>query len=200
MPNKLIINDNSDYVNRWQEFRWFSSSDVITLSIGSLKELIDGLTGLIQKRMVFDKVVFRTHGNIGQMWLGGDQIYAGDWLNLASQINFPALFPGRTIVYFDACDLVAGETGTNFLIKAGQALLRGGGGSISGWTSLGFAVPGIIPFIGGHTIHYPDYDNLKTFYFKSGGGLVIPETAGPNLDDVWGDKGKDQKPNIGNKI
>ena len=58
MPNKLIINDNSDYVNRWQEFRWFSSSDVITLSIGSLKELIDGLTGLIQKRMVFDRVVF----------------------------------------------------------------------------------------------------------------------------------------------
>jgi hypothetical protein len=40
-----------------------------------------------------------------------------------------------------------------------------------------------------------------TFYFKPGGVLVLPVAAGPsNDDDVWGDKGKYQKPNIGNKI
>ena len=28
MPKKLIVNDNSDYVNRWQAFKWFSDGDV----------------------------------------------------------------------------------------------------------------------------------------------------------------------------
>ena len=84
-------------------------------------------------------------------------------------------------------------------MRAGQYLLRAGGGSTSAWASWGFAVPGIIPFIGGHTVHTPNYENLKTLYFKPGGVLVSPVAAGPN-DDVWGDKGKYQKPNIGNRI
>jgi hypothetical protein len=172
MPKKLIVNDNSDYVNRWQAFRWFSDSDVITLSIGSRKEFIDGLNGLIKQRMVFDRVVFRTHGDTGIIWFGDDRIGAGGWLSLAGEINFLALFPGPTKIYFDACDTAEGEEGTKFLTIAGQTLLRAGGGSTSGWTSLGLAVPGIIPFIGGHTIHSPDHENLKTFHFKPGGVLV----------------------------
>ena len=173
MPKKLIINDNSDYVNRWQAFRWFSDSDVITLSIGSRKEFIDGLNGLIRQHMVFDRVLFRTHGyHTGIIWFGDDPIGAGGWLSLAGEINFPALFPGSTKIYFDACETADGEAGTKFLTIAGQTLLRAGGGSTSGWTSWGLAIPGVIPFIGGHTIHSPSYENLKTFYFNPGGVLV----------------------------
>ncbi len=200
MQKKLVVIDDSDYVNRWQAFSWFSSSDVITLLIGSIQELIDELIGFVNKRMVFDRVVFRTHGDTGVMWLGDDQIHSWDWSPLADKIKFSSLFPGPTKIYFDGCDLAKGETGTNFLTKAGQTLLRGGGGSTLGWTSLGFAVPGIIPFIGGHTVHTPNYENLKILYFKSG-GLLVSVTAAPSNDvDVWGDKGKYQKPNIGNKI
>lgn len=200
MPKKLIINDNSDYVNRWQAFTWFGDDDVITLSLGSVDEFIDALNGFISQRMVFDKLLFRTHGHTGEIWLGANQIFSFDWDRLAEKINFRALFPGSTKVVFDSCDTAEGEMGTKFLVKAGENLLRGGGGSTMGWASWGLAIPGIIPFIGGHTIHAPNYENLKTFYFKPGGIRVPPMPAVPYNGDVWGDNGKYQKPNIGNKI
>jgi|SRR6266576_655388 hypothetical protein len=197
MPKKLIVNDNSDYVNRWQAFRWFSDSDVITLSIGSTQEFIDGLNGLIRQHMVFDRVLFRTHGwHTGIIWFGDNSIGAGDWPNLASKINFTALFPGTTKIYFDACETADAEAGDKFLTSAGQTLLRAGGGSTSGWSSWGFSVPGIIPFIGGHTMHIPNDNNLKTFHFKPGG--ILEERRRPlggedrpryhhrNFDGTWG--------------
>jgi hypothetical protein len=201
VPKKLIINDTSDYIGRWQLFSWSNDSDVITLPVGSSREFIDGLNGLIRQGMVFDRVLFRTHGDNGCIWLGNDPIYSWGWDSLAGEINFPALFPGPTKVYFDSCDTAKGRTGTFFLMRAGQYLLRAGGGSTSAWASWGLAVPGRVPFFGGHTIHIPNSENLKTLYFNPGGVLVSPVAAGPsNAADVWGDKGKYQKPNIGNKI
>ncbi|MBR0775057.1 hypothetical protein JQ625_09445 [Bradyrhizobium diazoefficiens] len=202
MPKKLVVVDNSDYVNRWQAFSWFSDSNVVTVSIGSRSQFITAMTQLVAQGAVFDKVVFRTHGyHTGIIWFGNDRIGAGGWLSLAGEINFPALFPGPTKVYFDACETADGEEGDKFLTKAGQTLLRAGGGSTSGWTSSGLALPGFIPIVGGHTIHSPNYDNLKTFYFRSGGVLWSPPAeAAPSNADVWGENGKPQKPNIGNKI
>jgi hypothetical protein len=204
VPKKLIIIDNSDYIGRLQALGSSRDSDIITLSLGSREEFVVRLNGLIRQRMVFDRVVFRTHGyHTGIIWFGDNRIGAGSWPFLAHDINFPALFPGPTKIYFDACETADGEEGTKFLTSAGQALLRAGGGSTSGWTSSGLAVPGFIPVIGGHTIHSPNYENLKTLYFKPGGVLEesTPVVAGPSNDDgVWGDKGRYQKPNIGNKI
>src|ERR1700682_4824157 len=180
MPKKLIIIDTSDYIGRLQALGLSRDSDIIILSLGSRQEFIDELNGLIRPRMVFDSVVFRTHGYTGVIWFGAKKIYDTSWLSLAVEINFAALFPGPTKIYFDACDTAEGEEGTKFLTKAGQTLLRAGGGSTSGWTSLGFAVPGFIPFIGGHTIH-TDSEDLKTFHFKPGG--ILEERRRPLGDE-----------------
>jgi hypothetical protein len=171
MPKKLIINDTSDYIGRWQLFSWSNDSDVITLPVGSSREVIDGLNGLIRQRMVFDRVLFRTHGDNGMIWFGNDQIFSWGWEGLATKINFPALFPFRTKIVFDSCDTAKGSGGIPFLTRAGQYLLRAGGGSTSAWASWGLAVPGRVPFFGGHTIHFPNYENLTTLYFGPGGVL-----------------------------
>jgi len=198
VPKKLIVNDNSDYVNRWQAFKWFSDGDVITVSLGSRKEFIAALNGLIKQGLVFDRVAFRTHGDNGSIWFGDDSVGPWGWVSLADEIKFPTLFPGPTKVYFDSCDTAVGEPGTKFLIKAGEMLLKAGGGSTSAWASRGLAIPGVVPFIGGHTIHTPNYDNLKTFYFKPGGILFEPP-APPPSNDIW--NGTANAPgNIGNKI
>jgi hypothetical protein len=206
MPRKLIIQDVSDYIGRWQVYGEDDHLDVITLRVKSKDDLIGQLNALIKQGMTFDRVVFRTHGDTGQISLGNDYIYSGGWAALANKVNFPALLVGRTKVIFDSCATMDGKDGKWFLWRAGQHMLRGGGGSVSGWTSWGLAIPGWVTRFGGHTLHLPNYNNFKTLHFNPGGVLVSPVPLGPpdgkptNPNDVWGDKGRYQKPNVGNKI
>ena len=53
MPKKLVVVDNSDYVNRWQAFSWFSDSNVITVSIGSRSQFITAMIRLLGQGAVF---------------------------------------------------------------------------------------------------------------------------------------------------
>jgi hypothetical protein len=172
MQYKLEIIDTSDYIGRWQARRIFPHlSDILvtTVEIESKQEFIDKLNEFIADGTQFERLVFRTHGNTGRIYLGKNGIWPTDWHLLAGQINFSALFPGETKVYFDGCLAAEGEVGDQFLTKAGENLLRAGGGSTSGWETLGWGAPGVIPFIGGHTVRLPTDDSLKTFYFKPGG-------------------------------
>jgi len=125
-PQLLVINDTSDYINSWQTFRWFKNSDEVLLKIASKKDVIDGLNRLIEQHLIFDRVVVRTHGwHTGIIWFGDDKIGADDWPVLAGKIKFAKLFPGRTKVYFDACETADGEVGTQFLIKSWRKLTPG---------------------------------------------------------------------------
>jgi hypothetical protein len=207
MPKKLYIFDKNSLYDRMQSRGRFSSEkDVVTLPTESRKDLIVKLNELIKKREVFDRVLFQTHGGHGAIWFDMP-IGPWGWVSLADEVNFKALFPGRTKIYFDGCVVAAGDEGTDFLIKAGQSMLKAGGGWTLGWTGSGFAMPGFVPLWGGHTVRLTT-SGLKTIYFMPG-GLAMPPSVGPPIDGslaapssggVFGDEGPHVKPNIGNKI
>jgi hypothetical protein len=91
MPKKLIVQDTSDYIGRWQASGGSDEHNAIMLRVESEKDLVDGLNGLIKQGMKFDTVLFRTHGDTGQISFGDDYVYDWYWPRLADKINFPAI-------------------------------------------------------------------------------------------------------------
>jgi hypothetical protein len=93
--------------------------------------------------------------------------------------DFAALFPSPARIYFDGCNVAEGGAGTDFLIDVGATLLTKGGGETIGWTTLGHGVPGWVPFIGGHSLHFGDLDGdstLKRIRFYPGGEPDFPDS------------------------
>jgi hypothetical protein len=150
MPRKLYIYDKSGFQDRWQANGRFRSDDddIVTLAVGSKQDALDGLDRLLSKGMVFDRMLIQSHGDHGLIWMGENQIIDSDWKNDFGPGNYDKLFPAYARIYFDGCDVAEGGLGVEFLRGAGRVFLKGMGGEVNGWTSLGLGLPGWIPFLG----------------------------------------------------
>lgn len=174
---KLYIYDSSSGIDRVQAFGRFGDADgVVQIGIEKgIAELKNAFDGLVQRKQIFDRVLFQTHGGPGRIWFGNDSL-TKDVLRTTFS-GYTSLFPGPARIYFDGCNVAEGGAGTDFLIVAGSVFLTSGGGEVVGWVTLGFGMPGVLPFIGGHTVHFGGGDNLKRIRFYPGGS--------PNFPDSW---------------
>jgi hypothetical protein len=172
---KLYIYDRTSSLDQSQADGRFTrgvsrNGDIHTLPVSTEKELIEALDDLVRRNVTFDRVLFQTHGRPGGIWIDRDLITGLGLLNDFSR-GYWNLFPSPlTKVYFDGCNVADGDAGWSFLIAAGTCFLRRAGGYVLGWTSLGTAMPGWLPFVGGHTVHF--YGSLRAVQFAPGGLLM----------------------------
>ena len=178
-PRKLYIYDKSSEIDRKQADGRFDDDDDDVLKIGvslgvvNLRKVFEQLSN---NNMRFNRVLFQTHGGPGRIWFGNQSVTAQ--VLKAQFRDFTSLFPHPTRIYFDGCNVAEGGDGTDFLLAAGEVFLVGGGETV-GWTTLGHGVPGWVPFIGGHTLHFwgGDGDTIKRIRFFANGR--------PNFTDSW---------------
>jgi hypothetical protein len=163
---KLYIYDSSSSLDRKQAAGRFSGdSGVVTLGVGSVAELQVGLDQLTTQGQTFNRLLFQTHGNSGMIFFNHAAITAGNLLASFLGKGYETIFPHRTKVYFDGCNVAEGKAGWDFLAAAGEVFLRMQGGITMGYTSLGAGLPGWIPWKGGHTVHL--WGDLKVIEFAS---------------------------------
>jgi hypothetical protein len=182
MSQKLYIYDQTSSLDREQASGRFSASDnVHTVPTDGVKDLQRRLDELVASGETFNRVLFQTHGASdydGHIAFGNDWVHAERLVRDFGGREYHKLFPSYTRIYFDGCNVARGEKGTRFLLTAGGLFLRSRGGEVFGFTGTGRAMPGFLPFIGGHTIHYSD--EFKMFCFRPG-GFVIPRPKGEPL-------------------
>jgi hypothetical protein len=168
VAEKLYIYDSSSRLDRMQAAGRFSGvAGVETLAAGSIADLHKGLAALVAKKSTFKRALFQTHGYSGMIAFNGDAIRAGDLRTDFTGKGYERLFPHKAKIYFDGCDVARDAAGWEFLVAAGQAFLRSAGGITLGYTWLGTAMPGWLPFVGGHTEHFAGH--LRIVEFAAGG-------------------------------
>lgn len=171
MPRKLYVYDRESGLDRMQASGRFSASDdLVTLAVASKQELLDRLDELVRRREKFERGLFQTHGHGGGIWVNADFLTGQGLLNDFKPRGYSALFGMNARLYFDGCNVAQGGAGWEFLIDAGLTFLGHSGGIVFGWTSLGTAMPGWLPFKGGHTVHF--YGDLRRVEFAPGGLMV----------------------------
>lgn len=103
---------------------------------------IAGLVSILNHHLAmkhrFDRVVIDTHGAPGTICFGRDDVHVDFWLRSAANIQTGLCTPGAQ-VYFSGCNVAEGEDGWAFLEGAAAFWMKGAGGCVSGWTSVGFA-------------------------------------------------------------
>ena len=154
MPNKLFIYNTEfwDMFRQLHRFDPMTDTDVTFLPATDRRAVHRGLDNFLAKRMVFDRVLFQTHGDSGLIWFGDDPLYTSSWASYEGK-GYERLFPTYARIYFDGCNVGDGEEGVKFLRAAGRVFLKGMGGEVTAWSSFGLGLPAFVPFIGGHTIH-----------------------------------------------
>lgn len=154
MPKKLYIYDKTSFHDRLQAAGRFDLADtgVVTLPVGSIPEVLNGLDQLVAQRATFDRMLVQTHGNTGRVWFGDDVVWNDTWASRFAGRSYDKLFPAPSRIYFDGCDIADSRLGLEFLRAAGRVFLKGMGGEVIGWTSMGLGIPGWWIF-GGHTLH-----------------------------------------------
>jgi hypothetical protein len=190
MPNKLFVY-NLEYLDIGQaigRFGWPTNltpdPEITMLPITSKQDVFNALDGYLAKRMVFNRVLFQTHGDAGLAWFGNDEIHDYSWKWFENK-GYEKLFPTYSRIYFDGCDIADGKEGVKFLRAAGRVFLKGQGGEVVGWTSFGLGLPGIVPFIGGHTIH-PFGDVVKVIFAPGDTvGTLAPPPETPAEDPPY---------------
>jgi hypothetical protein len=203
MPKKLYIYDKDSFQDRMQAAGRFDSNDtdIVTMPVGSMQDVLDGLDKLLAKGAVFDRMLIQTHGNLGRIWFGDDVMWSGEWKKYFDNRHYDKLFPTSARIYFDGCDVAKGGTGEEYLRVVGRIFLKGMGGEVIGWTSSGLGLPGWWPFVGGHTVRITGHiDRIKFDHANPDGkndsdGSKVPD---PPSSDPSGNTNK--KVWIGNKV
>ena len=178
--SKLYIYDKSSELDRMQAAgRFNGDDDVLTIGvqfgIGNLVKVFDMLAN--NGPRTFNSVVVQTHGGPGRVWFGDEPLGAG--VLREKFVGFSAMFPRYTRLYFDGCNVAEGAEGTEFLRAAGEVFLTQSGGEAFGWTTVGHAIWGHVPFIGGHTLHFGGDSTLKKMRFFRGGQVNWPDSHIP---------------------
>ena len=172
MPRKLYVYDGESWQDRMQAGGRFSASDpnLVTLRVSSKQDLIAQLDELVRRREKFERGLFQTHGRGGGIFVNNDYLSGQGLINDFKPRGYSGLFGMHARLYFDGCNVAQGDAGWEFLIDAGLTFLGNSGGIVFGWTSLGSAMPGWLPFYGGHTIHF--YGDLRRVEFAPGGLMI----------------------------
>lgn len=167
MARKLYIYDKTSVEDRRQADGRFNAGiyayeDVHTIPVTSEQDLMGQLDDLVRRHATFERALFQTHGHPGGIWINNDLVTALGLLNDFAPRSYFRLFPAPARIYFDGCNVADTDDGWAFLAAAGSTFLRFAGGEVMGFTSLGFGMPGWLPFIGGHTLHvWGDNRKLK---------------------------------------
>ena len=117
MPKKLYIYDKTSWQDQVQAAGRFdfADTDVVTMPVGSMQDVLDGMDKLLAKGTVFDRMLIQTHGNTGRMWFGDDLMWDTTWTKYFANRHYESLFPTSARVYFDGCDVANGGIGVEFL-------------------------------------------------------------------------------------
>ncbi len=175
MLQKLYIYDSSTEEDREQADRRFDDDEVWKVGVPSKEALLAELDQLLKKGVMFNRVLFQTHGASGNIEFNGRTIWDSTLKRDFAGRNYHKLFPFYTRIYFDGCNVAADPFGTQLLDAAGEVFLRLGGGEVFGWTSYGYGITWRIPFIGGHTIHFSG--GVRKVFFGRGGVKLPPPPA-----------------------
>jgi hypothetical protein len=110
------------------------------LQVVSIPDLVSAFGRFRAEGVVFDEMDFHTHGGPGGIALGSDSL---DYLTMQKLegLSFDKLFARQAMITFTGCNVAEGAQGEYFLVRAGKALLRNGGGKVLGSTGAGLADP-----------------------------------------------------------
>jgi LysM domain len=159
--NLLNVNNMTSWIEKRQSRDGGENSYDINVTKG-VDEFHEKLSEALQLRFTFKKAVFTTHGNEGLIAFN-DQIINADILySRYYNRGFDRLFPGRTRILFNGCNVAGGDAGWRFLLAAARSFLRVGGGEIFAWTSTGYGT-----FGAGHVRHYSG--NVRSVFVSAGG-------------------------------
>lgn len=172
MGKKLYIYDKTSGIDRDQADGRFDAGEVVQLGIDSVKMLKLELNQLAANHKTFDRLLVQTHGSPGNVYFHHEPLNATTLLGTFLGKGYDALFPKHTRIYFDGCNVAEGLAGTVFFNAVGQTFLPKGGGEVFGFTSVGHGVPGWVPLVGGHTVHFTG--RQKKLFFKPGGVVRAP--------------------------
>jgi hypothetical protein len=165
--SKLYIYDASDRIDRSQaDGRFSGESELLTVGVGSIRELHQWLAKLVKEQYTFKRILFQTHGNSGMIFFNEVPITSGDLRTDFTGKGYDLLCPDRAKIYCDGCNVAEGKEGWGFLAALGQVFLRNQGGITMGYTSRGLGMPWYIPVVAGHTIHL--WGDIKFIEFGSG--------------------------------
>jgi len=118
--SKLYIYDKTSSIDVKQANGRFSGgSGIHTIGASSVADLQSKMDALLAMGQTFERVLFQTHGNSGSIFFNHEAI---DSVKISNFVKYCLLFPNRTKVYFDGCNVGEGKQGWAFLAAAGQAL------------------------------------------------------------------------------
>jgi hypothetical protein len=127
----LSIFDAFDWVGRQQGGH--VGSDVYTVRVESLDQLKTLLDRLLSEGMTFQNAIFTTHGGPGRIRFGdangNERLTPHVLFSRYNAGRYERLFPSKGArMYFDGCNVAAGEEGWLFLEAAARTFLRQAGG------------------------------------------------------------------------
>lgn len=149
--NTLLINDTSSPQVRWMAREGGSDSYTIDVDFSAGEEqgsyypgvayLAGRMAGLVQNGSTFRKCIVTTHGAPGVLKFGTDELTTYGLYSQFYSRGFHRIFPTEASLYFAGCEVASGNTGWKFLSAAARCFLRGGGGTVTAWTSDGYKIP-----------------------------------------------------------
>lgn len=116
------------------------------LAISDGNNLCAELDRLLASGVIFDRILFETHGSPGKIYFGKNYIGAAYWRTIPGRFNNLAAVSTR--IYFNGCNVAEGADGWSFLESVVSVFMTSGGGEVFGQTSLGFGNP-----FNGHVVH-----------------------------------------------
>ena len=95
---------------------------------GGLEGLRVALRDLVSAGKTFDRCLFETHGSEGQISFGHEALAMSNIDSWLANQGYDRLFPHRSRIYFNGCNIADNDKGWDFLDAAGRIFLRIGGG------------------------------------------------------------------------
>lgn len=118
---------------------------------GGLEGLRVALRDLVSAGKTFDRCLFETHGSEGQISFGHEALAMSNIDSWLANQGYDRLFPHRSRIYFNGCNIADNDKGWDFLDAAGRIFLRIGGGETFAQTRFGTAYPW--NWLNGHIYH-----------------------------------------------
>jgi len=129
----------------------------------------DGLAGLMRaldklaaERRTFQHCLFETHGNVGMIFFKGEFLDGQRLTVFFGGRGYEAIFPRRSRIYFNGCNIADDDKGWDLLDAAGQMFLRLGGGETFAQTRLGTLYPW--NYLNGHIYHLASHTCYSRWY------------------------------------
>jgi hypothetical protein len=85
---------------------------------------------IIAQGLTFKRAVVTCHGKPGVIRFDGNDIDSKRLKELFENKGYDRLFPGKTRIYFNGCDVGDDDVGLAFLETAGSIFLKRGGGEV----------------------------------------------------------------------